>query len=447
MRPSIVEQYFSGVIFTNKSVAFGTLGCKLNFSETSTIARSFQEQGFARVDFKERADVYVINTCSVTDAADKKSRAMIRQATRLNPAAFVVVIGCYAQLKPGEASAIEGVDLVLGANDKFNITRYLENLEKHSDSEVHGCSFKEIEQFQPSSSYGDRTRSFLKVQDGCNYFCTYCTIPLARGKSRNPTIESLVAEVKRLADQGIREINLTGVNIGDFGKSTGESFYDLLVALDQIDESVRIRMGSVEPNLLSDPMIELVAGSRKIAPHFHIPLQAGTDEVLSLMKRRYTTSIFRQRVETIRKMVPHAFIGVDVIAGMNGESAALFERAYDFIAALEVSQLHAFPYSERANTKALQIAGQVPMAERKERTNRLIRLSEKKLLQFYRNNLDTTRQVLFESQFEEDRMVGWTDNYIKTEAPFQKELLNRTCSVRLRQINMRNHHVEADILS
>lgn len=431
--------------FKDKKVAFGTLGCKLNFSETSTIARSFREQGFARVDFKEQADVYVINTCSVTDSADKKSRAVIRQAIRQNPAAFVVVVGCYAQLKPEDAAKIEGVDLILGANDKFNITKYLEKLEKHTQSEVHGCSFKEIIDFQPASSFGDRTRSFLKVQDGCNYFCTYCTIPLARGKSRNPSIESLVAETKSLAAQGIKEINLTGVNIGDFGNSTGESFLDLLQALDQVDEIDRIRMGSVEPNLLSNEIISFVATSRKVAPHFHVPLQAGTDEVLSLMKRKYDTALFRQRIEAIRKALPYAFIGVDVIAGMNGETAGLFEQAYRFIDELEVSQLHAFPYSERANTKALEISGAVAVAERKERTQRLIQLSEAKLLRFYQKNLGRTARVLFENQPGRKSTGGWTENYIKVEVPYQPELLNQTRLVRLRGINGEGH-VTADLL-
>jgi threonylcarbamoyladenosine tRNA methylthiotransferase MtaB len=431
--------------FKDKKVAFGTLGCKLNFSETSTIARSFQEQGFTRVDFREQADVYVINTCSVTNSADKQSRAMIRQATRQNPAAFVVVIGCYAQLKPEEAASIEGVDLILGANDKFNITKYLENLDKHPLSEVHGCTFKEITDFQPASSFGDRTRSFLKVQDGCNYFCTYCTIPLARGRSRNPSIESVVQEAKMLASKGIREINLTGVNIGDFGKSTGESFMDLLKALDQTEEIARIRMGSVEPNLLSNEIIAFVAESKRIAPHFHLPLQAGTDEVLSLMKRKYNTDLFQQRVHEIKMKLPFAFIGVDVIAGMNGESAELFEKAYQFIAKLEISQLHAFPFSERANTKALSITGVVPVAERKSRTQKLIQLSDKKLLQFYQENLGRRAYVLFENNPGKKTSQGWTENYIKVEVPYQAELLNTTRLVHLKDIND-NGHVSVDIL-
>jgi threonylcarbamoyladenosine tRNA methylthiotransferase MtaB len=431
--------------FKDKKVAFGTLGCKLNFSETSTIARSFKDQGFERVDFREAADVYVINTCSVTDSADKKSRAMIRQVTRQNPAAFVVVTGCYAQLKPEEAASIEGVDLILGANDKFNITKYLDNLNKHEFSEVHGCTFREITEFQPASSFGDRTRSFLKVQDGCNYFCTYCTIPMARGKSRNPSIESLVQETKRLASLGIKEINLTGVNIGDFGKSTGETFLGLLEALEQIEDISRIRMGSVEPNLLSDDIIAFVAGSERIAPHFHIPLQAGTDEVLHLMKRRYSTTLFVQRVEAIREKLPFAFIGVDVIAGMNGETASLFEQAYQFIENLDVSQLHAFPYSERANTKALSIEGIVPVSERKLRTQRLIQLSDRKTAQFYVKNLGRIATVLFENNPGRKSTEGWSENYIKVEVPYREDLLNQALKVRLKEINS-NGNVTGDIL-
>ncbi|MEI7828316.1 MAG: tRNA (N(6)-L-threonylcarbamoyladenosine(37)-C(2))-methylthiotransferase MtaB [Prolixibacteraceae bacterium] len=430
---------------TDKKVAFGTLGCKLNFSETSTIARSFLDLGYQRIDFKEIADVYVINTCSVTDSADKKSRSLIRQATRQNPAAFVVVIGCYAQLKAEEAASIEGVDLILGANDKFNITKFLENLEKHPKGEVHDCSFNEIVDFQPSSSYGDRTRSFLKVQDGCNYFCTYCTIPLARGKSRNPPIGDLVQEARRLVDQGIKEINLTGVNIGDFGKSTGESFFELLQALDQIEEITRIRMGSVEPNLLSNEIISFVANSQRIAPHFHIPLQSGTNEVLALMKRRYNIELFQERVNTIRKQIPHAFIGVDVIAGMNGETDELFERAYHFINELDVSQLHAFPYSERANTKALSISGVVSISDRKFRTQQLIQLSINKLQKFYVNNLGRNATVLFENQSQKKFCEGWTENYIRVEVPFHAGLLNCTRLVKLKEIN-ENGHVNGDIL-
>ena len=421
--------------YKDKTVAFGTLGCKLNFSETSTIARSFIDKGFKRVDFKEKADVYVINTCSVTDTADKKSKTIIRQAAKQNPAAFVVVTGCYAQLKPEDAAAIPGVDLVLGANDKFNITKYLENLEKHEAGEVHACTFAEINDFQHAFSYGDRTRSFLKVQDGCNYFCTYCTIPLARGKSRNPSIASIIEEAKAIAGQGIKEIILTGVNIGDFGRSTEESFLGLLQALDQIDTIARIRIGSVEPNLLSDEIIDFVATSQRIAPHFHIPLQAGTDEVLSLMKRRYTTDLFARRIARIRATIPHAFIGVDMIAGMNGETPELYQQAYRFIESQEVSQLHVFPYSERANTAALKIDGSVPVEERRNRTQQLIALSDKKLKAFYIKHIGEEALVLFENQKGKTKMQGWTANYIKVEAPYEKTAINQLRKVRLSGLN------------
>ena len=421
--------------FKDKTVAFATLGCKLNFSETSTIARSFEEKGFKRVNFKEKADVYVINTCSVTDSADKKSKTVIRQAARLNPAAFIVVTGCYAQLKPDEAAQIEGVDLVVGANDKFNITKYLENLGKHQEGEVHTCAFGEISEFQHAFSYGDRTRSFLKVQDGCNYFCTYCTIPMARGKSRNPSIESIVNEARDAADQGIREIILTGVNIGDFGQSTGETFLELIKALDEVETLGRIRIGSVEPNLLTDEVITFMAESKKIAPHFHIPLQAGTDEVLLLMKRRYTTELFAHRILKIRELLPFAFIGVDLIAGMNGETEELFDKAYQFIDSLDISELHVFPYSERKNTRALKIEGIVPIEERRHRAQQLIELSEYKLKGFYRKNIEKKATVLFENEKRKGVMQGWTENYIKVETPYNPELQNKFRTVRLCGIN------------
>lgn len=421
--------------FKDKTVAFATLGCKLNFSETSTIARSFEEKGFKRVNFKEKADVYVINTCSVTDTADKKSRTVIRQAAKLNPAAFIVVTGCYAQLKPEEAAQIDGVDLVIGANDKFNITKYLENLGKHQEGEIHTCAFGEISEFQHAYSFGDRTRSFLKVQDGCNYFCTYCTIPMARGRSRNPSIESIVNEARSVAEQGIREINLTGVNIGDFGHSTGETFIGLIKALDEVETLGRIRVGSVEPNLLTDEIITFMAGSKRIAPHFHIPLQSGTDEVLQLMKRRYSTSLFAQRVSKIRQLLPQAFIGVDLIAGMNGENEELFNQAYQFIESLDISELHVFPYSERKNTHALKIEGAVTIEERRHRAQLLIKLSEQKLKGFYERNIGTSETVLFENAKIKGFMHGWTANYIKVETPYKSELLNEFRRLKLCGIN------------
>ncbi|MCX6239739.1 MAG: tRNA (N(6)-L-threonylcarbamoyladenosine(37)-C(2))-methylthiotransferase MtaB [Bacteroidia bacterium] len=421
--------------FKDKTVAFATLGCKLNFSETSTIARSFEEKGFKRVNFKEKADVYVINTCSVTDTADKKSRTVIRQAAKINPAAFIIVTGCYAQLKPDEAAHIEGVDLVIGANDKFNIIKYLENLGKHHGGEIHTCAFGEISEFQHAWSFGDRTRSFLKVQDGCNYFCTYCTIPMARGKSRNPSIESLVDEARNVAEQGIREIILTGVNIGDFGHSTGETFLALIKALDEVETLGRIRIGSVEPNLLTDEIITFMAESKRIAPHYHIPLQAGTDEILHLMKRRYTTSLFAERVSRIRELLPYAFIGVDLIAGMNGETGELFEKAYQFIERLDISELHVFPYSERKNTRALKISGVVPVEERRQRAQQLIKLSEQKLKDFYRRNIGKRETVLFENEKTKGFMQGWTANYIKVETQYRPELLNEFRTVKLCGLN------------
>jgi threonylcarbamoyladenosine tRNA methylthiotransferase MtaB len=421
--------------FKDKTVAFGTLGCKLNFSETSTIARSFTEMGFKRVDFKEKADIYVINTCSVTDTADKKSRTVIRQAERHNPAAFIVVTGCYAQLNPEEIASIDGVDLVIGSNDKFNIKNYLENLEKHTESEMHTCSYNELSEFQHAFSFGDRTRSFLKVQDGCNYFCTYCTIPIARGKSRNPSVASLVEEAKNVADHGIKEICLTGVNIGDFGRSTNETFLDLLKTLDEIESIGRIRVGSVEPNLLTDEIISFIAHSKRISPHFHIPLQSGTDEVLKLMKRRYSASLFAQRIEKIRKLLPYAFIGVDIIAGMNGETDELFRKTCEFIESLDISELHVFPYSERKNTKALQINGTVPIGERRRRAQKLISLSEKKLQEFYRKNIGRRITVLFENEKSKEIMQGWTENYIKVETAYLPEQVNQFSTAVLNGIN------------
>ena len=379
--------------------------------------------------------MYVINTCSVTDTADKKSKAVIRQAAKLNPAAFIVVTGCYAQLKPEEAASIEGVDLVIGANDKFNITKYLENLGKHQEGEVHTCAFGEISDFQHAWSFGDRTRSFLKVQDGCNYFCTYCTIPMARGKSRNPSIASLVTEARNVAQKGIREIILTGVNIGDFGNSTGETFLELIQALDEIETLGRIRIGSVEPNLLTDEIITFMANSKRIAPHFHIPLQAGTDEVLHLMKRRYTTALFAHRVAKIRELLPDAFIGVDLIAGMNGETEELFEEAYRFIESLDISELHVFPYSERKNTHALQIAGVVPIEERRHRAQKFIHLSEQKQKDFYKRNIGKSELVLFENEKTKGFMQGWTSNYIKVETTYQTELLNEFRTIKLCGLN------------
>ena len=420
--------------YQGKKAAFFTLGCKLNFSETSTIAHTLEEVGFERVEFEEKADLYVINTCSVTNSGDKNSRNIIRRAVRNNPDAMVVVVGCYAQLKPGEIGHIEGVDLVLGTQEKFHIPAWLGDLQKRNVTEVHTTRLANIKEYHRSFSWGDRTRSFLKVQDGCDYYCSFCTIPFARGKSRNDTITNTVEEARKAVARGYKEIILTGVNIGDFGKSTGENFLDLLKALESIEGLHRLRLGSIEPNLLKDEIIRLTASSKVIMPHFHIPLQAGSDEILSLMKRKYSTGLFAERIHRIRELVPHAFIGVDVIAGTNGETEALFQESYDFINALEISQLHAFPYSERSGTQALKIPWKVSPEERKNRTQKYINLSEKKLRAFYEKHLGTTVKVLFEEQTGSGKMEGFTENYIRVEAPWQPEAINNPVSVRLDSI-------------
>ena len=420
--------------YQGKKVALETLGCKLNFSESSAIAHALEEAGFERVDFESKADLYVINTCSVTHAGDKSSRNAIRRAIRLNPGAFVVVIGCYAQLKPDEIARIEGVDLVLGMEEKFNIPSLLGDLKKKSVPEVRSSSPARLMKYYPSFSSGYRTRSFLKIQDGCDYFCTYCTIPFARGRSRNQSVAFTIEEAKKAVLLGFREIVLTGVNIGDFGKSTGESFYDLLCALEKVDGLQRLRMGSVEPNLLTGEIIGLVAASRVIMPHFHIPLQSGSDEVLRLMHRKYDASLFASRVSEIRKAMPLAFIGVDVIAGTNGESERRFRESYDFLNGLDISQLHAFPYSERSGTRALQIPGRVPPAERKLRTRQYINLSEKKLHAFYEKNKGLKATVLFEEGSSSTGLSGFTENYIRTLLPFRPDSVNQTAEVRLTEI-------------
>lgn len=420
--------------YKGKKAAFYTLGCKLNFSETSTIAGSFKEVGFERVEFDEKADVYVINTCSVTNQGDKASRNIIRKAAKQNPDAMVIVVGCYSQLKPGEISHIEGVDLVLGTQEKFHIPAYLGDLKKKKTTEIRTTRLADIKSYHKAFSWGDRTRSFLKIQDGCDYYCSFCTIPYARGKSRNDTITNTIIEAKKAVNKGFKEIILTGVNIGDFGKSTGETFLDLLKALEKVEGLKRLRLGSIEPNLLKGEIIELVSRSKVIMPHFHIPLQAGSNEVLSLMKRKYTTELFAKRIKQIREIVPHAFIGVDVIAGTNGETEELFQQSYNFLNELEISQLHAFTYSERSGTQALKIPGKVEVAERKNRTQKYINLSEKKLRTFYEKHLGTSQTVLFEAQKNKDKMAGFTENYIKIEIPFNKKLINKLGTVYLKSI-------------
>ena len=431
--------------YRGKKAAFFTLGCKLNFSETSTIAGSFREVGFERVEFDEKADVYVINTCSVTNQGDKESRNIIRKAVKKNPNAMVIVVGCYSQLKPEEVGHIEGVDLVLGTLEKFHIPAYLGDLQKREKTEIQTTRLADIKSYHKAFSWGDRTRSFLKIQDGCDYYCSFCTIPYARGKSRNDTITNTVDQAKKAVDKGFKEVVLTGVNIGDFGKSTGENFLELLRALEKTDGLQRLRLGSVEPNLLKDDIIQLVSESKVIMPHFHIPLQAGSDEVLSLMKRKYSTELFARRIHRIREIVPHAFIGVDVIAGTNGETEELFEQSYNFINSLEISQLHAFTYSERSGTQALKIPWKVDPAERKNRTQRYLNLSEKKLRAFYEKHLGTTQTVLFEAQSNSDRMSGFTENYIKVETNHDDLLDNQLRKVVLKSV-LPNGNVDIDFV-
>ncbi|MDR2498191.1 MAG: tRNA (N(6)-L-threonylcarbamoyladenosine(37)-C(2))-methylthiotransferase MtaB [Tannerellaceae bacterium] len=419
-------------IFEDKRAAFYTLGCKLNFAETSAIAKLFDERGIRRAKGSEKADLCVINTCSVTEAADKKCRQAIRRIAGQHPEAFVVVTGCYAQLKPEEAAAIEGVDLVLGTANKLDILRYVDG---GAANRIDVSPTAVLSAFTPSCSADDRTRHFLKVQDGCDYHCSYCTIPQARGRSRNGDIASLVSQAEEAARRGGKEIVLTGVNIGDFGKSTSESFTDLLRALDAVEGIERYRISSVEPNLLSNELIDFVAGSRRFAPHFHIPLQSGSDAVLRLMRRRYTTDLFRRRIEKIRETLPEAFIGVDVIVGMRGETAALFDESFAFIEELDISQLHVFTYSERDNTAALDITPIVSPAEKRLRSKRLIELSVHKLAAFCNRFVGTQAQVLFEHARRGKMMHGFTANYVKVETPYDLSLANRITPVDLLPCN------------
>lgn len=416
-------------------IAFYTLGCKLNFSETSTIAKDLLESGFARVDFKDSPDVYVINTCSVTDHADKKCRNIVRKALKVNPKAFVIVIGCYAQLKPKEISQIEGVDLVLGASEKFNIATHLTEIEKRQHGEYVVGAIKETRDFIPSFSEGDRTRCFLKVQDGCNYFCSFCTIPLARGKSRSSTISKTLVEAKKAAQTAANEIVLTGVNLGDFGTAHGETFHELIQELDAIDGVSRFRISSIEPNLLSDEIIRFVAGSQKFVPHFHVPLQSGSDTILSSMRRRYKTDLYSDRVHLIKELMPNACIGVDVIVGYPGETEEEFLKTYKFLNELPISYLHVFSYSERANTTAVRKDGVVPMNVRSERSKMLRILSNKKKWAFYKEFTDTEHNVLFESENHDGFIHGFTENYVKVRLPYEEALSNTIQTVRLEKLN------------
>lgn len=420
-------------LFENKKAAYYTLGCKLNFAETSTIGKILSEQGIRKVRPGEKADICVINTCSVTELADKKCRQAIRRIGKQHPDAFIVVTGCYAQLKPEEVTHIEGVNLVLGAEQKLDILTYLEqwNRQNGLNSQYFTTPFKDIRKFMPSCSADDRTRHFLKVQDGCDYFCSYCTIPLARGRSRNGSIESLVKQAEEVARQGGKEIVLTGVNIGDFGKTTGETFIDLIRALDEVDGIDRYRISSIEPDLITDEAIDFVAKSKRFAPHFHIPLQSGCNEVLKLMRRRYDTALFRHKIEKIKEVMPDAFIGVDVIVGTRGETEAYFETAYRFIESLDITQLHVFSYSERPGTQALKIDYVVDPKIKHARSQALLDLSERKLQAFYEAHIGKEADVLFEHTKKEGMMHGFTENYIKVERPYEASLVNRTCRIRL----------------
>ncbi len=418
-----------------KKVAFYTLGCKLNFSETSTISRTFEDQGFAKVDFHEQPDIYVINTCSVTENADKKCRQIVKRALKTNPSAFVVMIGCYVQLKPMEISGIPGVDLVLGANEKFNILEHIEQAKKKEIAEVKINNIKETKEFVPSFSYGDRTRSFLKIQDGCDYFCSFCTIPLARGTSRNAAIAETILEAEKIAETEVREVVLTGVNIGDFGQGGEENFYGLVQQLDKVEGIDRFRISSIEPNLLSDEIIEFVARSKKFVPHFHIPLQSGSDELLKAMRRKYLTQLYSDHVSKIKKEMPDACIGVDVIVGFPGETEKEFMKTVNFIKELDVSYLHVFTYSERANTTAKKMADPVPINIRRERSKQLQILSKKKRRQFYESQLKSRRSVLFEAEQSEGIMYGFTENYVKVKLPYSADLVNEIMDVELSEID------------
>lgn len=417
-------------IFNNKKVAFHTLGCKLNFAETSHIGRQLAEEGFAKVRRGEKADVCIINTCSVTDTADHKCRQAINRLRREHPNALMVVTGCYAQLKPEEISGMAGVDLVLGANEKFSIADYLKDRE-NDPSKIHHSNILKIKEFHPSYSHDDRTRYFLKVQDGCDYYCTYCTIPLARGHSRSGSIAQAVNMAEEIIRAGGKEIVLTGVNTGDFGRNTGETFLELIKALDGISADVRYRISSIEPNLLTDEIIAFVAQSRCFMPHFHIPLQGGTNEILQLMKRRYTTGLFAEKITAIKRILPHAFIGVDTIVGVRGETDELFEKGYEFIRSLDFSQLHVFTYSERADTKMLEIEHNVPIKERKRRSELLHQLSEEKTAAIYEAQIGKTARVLWESEKEGDVMCGFTENYVRLECAFDKNKINTIETIKI----------------
>ena len=429
------------IMENRKKVAFYTLGCKLNFSETSTIARSFNDEGFDRVDFEETADIYVINTCSVTENADKQFKQIVKKALKNNDKAFVAAVGCYAQLKPEELAAVDGVDLVLGATEKFKITDYINDLSKNDMGEIHSCEIEEADFYVGSYSIGDRTRAFLKVQDGCDYKCTYCTIPLARGISRSDTMENVMKNAKEISQKGIKEIVLTGVNVGDYGKGEfgnkkhEHTFFELVQALDTVEGIERLRISSIEPNLLKNETIEFVSKSKTFVPHFHIPLQSGSNTILKKMKRRYLRELYVERVAKIREVMPNACIGVDVIVGFPGETDELFLETYNFLSDLDISYLHVFTYSERDNTEAIDFDGVVSANVRSKRSKMLRGLSVKKRRAFYEKELNTNHTVLFESENKEGYIHGFTENYVKVKTPWNPELVNTLHDITLTKID------------
>lgn len=432
--------------FGNRTALYHTFGCKLNFAETSTVARIFADHGISRVQKGDTPDIVVVNTCSVTELADKKCRQAIRGFVKRYPDATVLVTGCYAQLKSEEVAAIDGVDIVAGNDRKHLLIDYLEKWIRDREATRMVTPTKDISVFTPSCSRGDRTRYFLKVQDGCDYYCSYCTIPMARGRSRSPRVADLVDQARRVAEEGGREIVLTGVNIGDFGKGTDETFFDLIRALDRVDGIERYRISSIEPNLLTEPMIEWVAGSSRFMPHFHIPLQNGDDEVLRLMRRRYDTSLFRSRVEAIRRVMPNAFIGVDLIVGARGETPERFEASRQFVDSLDISRLHVFPYSERPGTRALDIDGIVSQEEKHRRAAVMIALSEEKLRSFSNRFVGSTRPVLVEHEREDGSMAGFTDNYLRVEIESDPSLANRIIPVRMTGVASDGEHLRGEVV-
>lgn len=409
---------------SQKTVAFHTLGCKLNFAETSTIARQFEQNGFSKTDFDNSADVYVVNTCSVTEDANRECRRIVRNALRTSPEAFVIVTGCYAQLKPEEIANIKGVDLVLGANEKFKAHAFLNGMNKKEKAEIHSCQIEDVNEFIGSYSVSDRTRAFLKVQDGCDYNCSYCTIPLARGASRSDSIENVVRSAEKIAERGIKEIVLTGVNIGDFQTLDKKTFLDLIKELDKSEGISRFRISSIEPNLLTDEIIEFVSKSEKFVPHFHIPLQSGSDKILGLMRRRYKRELYSERVEKIKSLMPHCCIGVDVIVGFPGETESEFLETYNFIDSVNISYLHVFTYSERENTEAITFKPVISVEERRKRNKALRNLSTVKQQKFYSENIGTERTVLFESENKDGFIQGFTENYVKVKTKFNSEIIN-----------------------